>query len=96
MSLFRWIATSSLIGMFMLASATADILKMPYQDPVVVQSGAEPARGLTKAQVVARYGEPRAKKPAVGAPPISSWDYDGYTVYFEGDHVLHAVSRQAR
>lgn len=50
-----------------------------------------PARGMTKAQVEARYGAPSARQDAVGNPPISRWDYPGMRVYFENDHVVHAV-----
>jgi hypothetical protein len=33
--------------------------------------------------------------PAVGEPPISRWEYTGYTVYFEHDLVLHSVIQHA-
>lgn len=58
-------------------------------------SGAErPASGQSKAEVEARFGEPLEMVAAVGDPPISSWRYPGFTVYFEGDLVLHAVVRR--
>ena len=69
----------------------ADVLLRPDQDPIVLQTANEPTRGMTKSQVLTKYGEPRSKQPAVGIPPISSWDYGTYTVYFEGDFVLHSV-----
>jgi len=50
-----------------------------------------PKNGLKKADVEAKYGEPAKKNPAVGDPPISSWDYDTYSVYFEYDLVLYSV-----
>ena len=31
------------------------------------------------------------KVPAVGKPPISRWEYPGFVVYFEHDHVIHSV-----
>ena len=43
------------------------------------------------AQVEASYGAPSDKIAAVGQPPISRWVYPGFTVYFEYDHVVHAV-----
>ena len=46
---------------------------------------------LSKAQVEASYGAPSDKIAAVGQPPISRWVYPGFTVYFEYDHVVHAV-----
>jgi hypothetical protein len=50
-----------------------------------------PQRGSTMAQVEARYGAPREKHAAVGKPPITVWDYDGFIVYFEHEYVIHAV-----
>ena len=42
--------------------------------------------------VEARFGAPAARHEAVGKPPITRWDYKGFTVYFEYDHVVHAVA----
>lgn len=50
-----------------------------------------PRRAMTMAQVEHRYGEPRARHDAVGEPPITRWDYAGFSVFFEHDRVLHAV-----
>jgi hypothetical protein len=52
---------------------------------------AAPARGMTMAQVASKFGDPVSKVPAVGNPPISRWEYSGFVVYFERDHVIHAV-----
>lgn len=50
-----------------------------------------PARGLTMAQVEARYGAPAERSSGVGTPPITRWEYAGLVVYFENDRVVHAV-----
>ena len=50
-----------------------------------------PQNGISKADVKARFGEPQSTKPAVGDPPISSWQYDRWSVYFEYDLVLFTV-----
>ena len=50
-----------------------------------------PDNGLTQADVRARFGQPAATHPAVGDPPITRWDYDGWSVYFEYDLVLFTV-----
>jgi hypothetical protein len=50
-----------------------------------------PDNGVAKADVAAQFGEPREKHPGVGNPPISRWDYDTYSVYFEHDLVLFTV-----
>jgi hypothetical protein len=51
-----------------------------------------PARGMSMEQVAGKFGEPTTKTPAVGKPPISRWEYPGFVVYFEFDHVIHAVA----
>ena len=50
-----------------------------------------PVNGQDKATVEAKFGTPLEKLPAVGDPPISSWKYDTYSVYFEHDLVLFTV-----
>jgi len=50
-----------------------------------------PKNGQNKATVEAKFGAPLKKVPAVGDPPISSWDYATYSVYFENDLVLYTV-----
>ena len=50
-----------------------------------------PANGLRQAEVRARFGEPAATHAPVGDPPITRWDYDGWSVYFEHDLVLFTV-----
>jgi hypothetical protein len=52
---------------------------------------ATPARGMTMNQVTDKFGAPVTKVPAVGKPPITRWEYPGFVVYFEFDHVIHAV-----
>ena len=52
---------------------------------------ATPARGMTMNQVASKFGAPVTKVPAVGKPPISRWEYPGFVVYFEADHVIHSV-----
>jgi hypothetical protein len=52
---------------------------------------ATPSRGMTMNQVAAKFGAPTSKVPAVGKPPISRWEYPGFIVYFEADHVIHSV-----
>jgi hypothetical protein len=46
---------------------------------------------MTMNQVAAKFGAPVSKIPAVGNPPISRWDYPGFVVYFEREHVIHSV-----
>lgn len=59
---------------------------------VLAASAADtPTRGMSKAEVRAQFGEPERTRPAVGQPPISRWDYNGFSVYFEHDTTVHSV-----
>jgi hypothetical protein len=51
-----------------------------------------PKRGVTMTQVEARFGAPATRHEAVGAPPITRWDYPSFSVFFEHDRVIHAVA----
>jgi len=78
---------------FMLALAfqvaTADVLIIDE----VRQAGRMelPKNGQSKVDIEAKFGTPIEKHSAVGDPPISSWKYDKYSVYFEYDLVLFSV-----
>jgi len=50
-----------------------------------------PTNGQSKADVEVKFGAATEKQPAVGDPPISSWKYDKFSVYFEHDLVLSTV-----
>jgi len=73
--------------------ASADVLLIDgIQSAPAIQT---PRNGLSMDQVRQQFGEPAQEVPAVGEPPISRWEYNGYTVYFEHDLVLHAVVQHA-
>ena len=66
----------------------------------VAQDKDLPKHGSSMAQVEARYGAPRQKYPAVGGgsrqtPPITRWQYETFSVYFENSHVVNAVLTKA-
>jgi hypothetical protein len=70
-----------------------------FADTLIVEGiqkdvSSQPGRGLTKAAVASEWGEPAAQRDSVGEPPISSWEYDGFVVYFENDNVLHTVAKR--
>lgn len=77
---------SSLAGL-----AQADIVAVDNGIAVKAADGIAPTRGMTMSQVASKFGEPATKIPAVGNPPITRWEYPGFVVYFEGDHVIHSV-----
>ena len=60
-----------------------------------LQTVSRPHNGMDKAQVEQLFGAPQAVSNSVGEPPISSWGYQQFTVYFEHDTVLHSVLKKA-
>ena len=61
---------------------------------------AMPARGMSMAQVQARFGAPSDRLDPRGGqkrdwPTINRWTYPGFVVYFERDKVIDAVAIQA-
>src|SRR5689334_9208689 len=74
--------------------AHAEVLLM---DRVKQERGMNsPPRGMSMAQVEARYGTPSSKLDPRGGdsnlhPTINRWVYPEYTVYFERDRVINSV-----
>ncbi len=68
---------------------------------VQAEQGAHlPKRGISMTQVEAQFGAPSQKFAAVGGgspktPPITRWQYDTFSVYFENTHVVDAVLTKA-
>ena len=50
-----------------------------------------PRTGISMAGVRQQYGDPVSEGSSVGEPPITRWEYEGFSVYFEHDLVLHSV-----
>ena len=73
--------------------AHADTLLIDKLDKVEAASSERPARGATMTRVESRFGAPLSKRGAVGDPPIASWEYEDFTVFFEYDRVLHSVEK---
>jgi hypothetical protein len=71
-----------------LPAQTLEMANPPAATPAV----AAPARGQTMAQVERQFGAPTERFAPVGQPPITRWVYADKIVYFEYDHVVHAVT----
>jgi hypothetical protein len=76
-----------------LASGLAGAETIAIDNGIAVKPSdvATPTRGMTMDQVASKFGAPASKVPAVGSPPISRWEYPGFVVYFEHEHVIHSV-----
>ena len=73
-------------------SSNADTLQIPLgqQGDPSVQT---PPRGSSMSDVVSLVGQPVQIDKAVGDPPIATWHYPEFRVYFEHDKVIHSVKR---
>jgi hypothetical protein len=87
------LAAISLVFFITAGAAQADTLIIDKLDEVTGEMSNRPARGATKTRVETSFGTPISKQAAVGDPPISSWEYADFTVYFEFDRVLHSVEK---
>jgi hypothetical protein len=53
-----------------------------------------PVRGTTTKTVLAEHGDPMDRNGPVGDPPISSWHYENFDVYFEHQLVITTVDKE--
>jgi len=82
-----WLVAGLLFG----GVAAAETIVVDGQVAVRQTSVERPSRGSTMSTVEQRFGAPNSKHAAVGQPPITRWDYAGFSVFFEHDRVIHAV-----
>jgi outer membrane protein assembly factor BamE (lipoprotein component of BamABCDE complex) len=80
-----------LIGSALAGSAAADTVVVNDQVQVMPSQVDRPKRGTTMDQVEKHFGAPVNRHPTVGVPPITRWDYNGFSVVFEKDRVVDAV-----
>ncbi|MGD2118358.1 MAG: hypothetical protein PVG66_08375 [Chromatiales bacterium] len=74
--------------------AYSDVLLLDAiaEEPANAESGVpRPTRGMKMEAVRQQFGEPVKEHPWVGDPPITRWDYENFSVYFEFDLVLDTV-----
>ena len=76
-------------------AAMAETIVVDDQVQVRESTIEKPKRGATMTQVEARFGAPVTRHDAVGAPPITRWDYPSFSVFFEHDRVIDAVATAA-
>jgi hypothetical protein len=85
------VLATGLAGFWGQGSVRAETILDEHGIAVKESDVATPARGMTMDQVATKFGAPVSKTPAVGKPPISRWEYPGFVVYFEHEHVIHSV-----
>lgn len=88
------VAALALAGLCLPAISMAEAIQVPVgQQAQQKSSVARPYNGMKQSQVEAVYGKPLDWQKAVGEPPISTWIYADFVVYFEYDEVIHSVLR---
>ena len=90
------ILAALLCGCALASAAVAETLVVNDQVQVRESQLDRPKRGLTMDQVEKQFGAPATRHAAVGGssqqqPPITRWDYNGFSVFFERDRVVHSV-----
>ncbi|TQV81341.1 hypothetical protein FKG94_09630 [Exilibacterium tricleocarpae] len=88
------IGTNLLLAAILAGSAavTAETIEIPVgQQAQEKWSLDRPVKGMNKQQVEALFGRPQVWNDPTGDPPISSWVYNEFVVYFEYEHVIHTV-----
>jgi hypothetical protein len=83
-----------LVALFASSIALGDTLLIDGLAVDTASADERPRRGMTMATVEARFGAPTARVAAIGDPPITRWEYPGFIVYFEYEHVLHSAVRR--
>ena len=90
------ILAAVLCGCALASAAVAETLVVNDEVQVRESQLERPKRGLTMDQVEKQFGAPATRHPTVGGssaqqPPITRWDYNGFSVFFERDRVVHSV-----
>lgn len=86
----------ALSGLAATASAETLLVQRVQQE----NATAMPKRGMTMAEVQARFGAPADRLDPRGGqkrawPTINRWSYPAFTVYFEKNRVVDAVANKA-
>ena len=75
-----------------MAEAEVLLLDAISEEPANTAQGLpRPSRGMTMDQVRSSFGEPIKEHPWVGEPPITRWDYEKFSVFFEHQYVLDSI-----
>jgi len=87
-----WLAALAIAATVLIsASVHAETIAVGDEVSVRPSDVDRPGRSMTMKTVEAKFGAPQERHPAVGVPAITRWDYPTFTVFFENEHVIHAV-----
>ena len=90
------ILAALLCGCALTSAAVAETIVVNDEVQVRDSQLERPKRGLTMDEVEKHFGAPVTRHPAVGGssaqqPPITRWDYNGFSVVFEHERVIDSV-----
>ncbi|MEO8464417.1 MAG: hypothetical protein ABI640_03685 [Gammaproteobacteria bacterium] len=88
------VATTCMLVALVAGAARADTLLIDGVESDAQSASTRPRSGMSMTAVESTYGSPAQKHATVGQPPITRWDYPNFSVYFEHEHVIHAVVRR--
>jgi len=96
MNRLRTVSLLALLALAGAASAETLLIDRVQQE----NKAALPTRGMSMAQVEARFGAPADRLDPRGGqkhqwPTINRWSYPAFTVYFEQNKVIDAVANHA-
>jgi hypothetical protein len=84
---------SCILGYTVLVQTSiAEEIRIPIGEQAKDQTPIDmPTKGMSKERVKSLFGEPLKEIAAKGQPPISRWQYQEFTVYFDSNAVIHCV-----
>lgn len=86
------VATALLISTTSLIHADVISIAEPsYSTPNSAEGVLRPTRGMTMNKVEQEYGAAEQQSGPVGDPPITTWTYPSFLVFFEDNIVIHSV-----
>ena len=88
------VATTCMLFALLAGAARAETLLIDGVESDAQSASTRPKSGMSMTAVESTYGTPAQKHATVGQPPITRWDYPGFSVYFEHERVIHAVVRR--
>jgi len=89
--------TRMVLALMVLAFAGLVLPRLAAGDVLLIQEVRQaermelPSNGMKMDEVRAKFGSPKTTHAAVGDPPITRWDYEHWSVYFEYNLVLFTV-----
>ncbi|NOQ82347.1 MAG: hypothetical protein GQ548_07475 [Methylophaga sp.] len=84
-------------GTLLISSASlihADVISIAepsYSTPNSAEGVLRPTQGMTMNKVEQEYGTAENQSGPVGEPPITTWTYPNFLVFFEDNIVIHSV-----